>query len=346
MVNMSEDEEQLLGCINLILSINVNSLYTGEYCYKDTNLLKNIGLIRDIHKVYKYNLDKLELKKYYGKEYSFDYLSFVDVLDRVLEYFKYLDDITDNKYNFVKEFNDVISNGTLNLEYDSDGSTCTYKRIDEEHISIDIKVENNLGDVFKIIHEFFHLKNLDKIGSSSNTKSFSEFISLYFENLAMKYFSKDEEVLPFYINYLVYNFSSSFDYESELTLLTLYDKTGNIDDNLFKMYDISFDSFFDEIIELINTNDGLIFKVIDRYPYVLGSLLSNYLIYSSEFDVSDVTNNVLNIYENIDDMNFKDILKKFGLILKGEIDNEKISSSFDNLSFYLDKLYYKKKKGK
>ena len=341
---MTENQKKILDYVNLILSINVNSLYTGEYCYKDTNLLKNIRLIRTVHGEYKNNLDKLELRKYYGKEYSLDYLSFVDVLDKCLEYFKYLDGITDNKHSFVEQFNDVVSNGILNLEYDNNSSTRTYKYRNEEHTSVDIRMENTIGDVFKIIHEFFHLKNLDKIGISSNTRSFSEFISLYFENLAMKYFSKDEEVLPFYTNYLVYNFSNNFDYDSELTLLALYDKWGEIDDNLFEIYDISFDSFFDELFELMMSYDDLIFKVIDRYPYVLGSLLSNYLIYSSEFDVRDITEKVLDLYDNIDNIDFIDVLKNFAFVIKNKVNSEKISDSFDNLILHLDGLYAKKKK--
>jgi len=341
---MDEYRNKILDYFNLILGINVNSLYTGEYCYKDTNLLENSEIIKDLYIECEEKLYDLNIEQYENK-YDVEYLSFVDILDRCLEFFRYLDDITQNKYSFMEQFNNFVTNGTLNLNYNG-GSTWTNKEMSDEHSSVDIAIENNFGDVFKIIHEFFHLNNIDKLNYSSNTRSFSEFISLYFENLAMKYFSNDENVLPFYVFFNVSNFINGENGYDELDFLSTYDKYGKIDSNYFELKGMSkyTSEYLDKVGEFLNNNNNFIFDVINGYPYVLGALLSNYLIYSDSFNEKVVTDKVLDLYYNVDDKSFCDILNDFGLLIDNEININGISESYDNLNSFLGHLDSNKKR--
>jgi len=335
---MDEYRNKILDYFNLILGINVNSLYTGEYCYKDTNLLENSEIIKDLYIECEEKLYDLNIEQYENK-YDVEYLSFVDILDRCLEFFRYLDDITQNKYSFMEQFNNFVTNGTLNLNYNG-GSTWTNKKENDEHVSVDIVIKNNMGDVFKIIHEFFHLNNIDKINCSSNTRSFSEFVSLYFENLAMKYFSNMENVMPFYVLFNISNFKNGEKGFDELDFLSIYDKYGKIDENYFNINNMSkyIDEYLNKIGEFLSSNDNFIFNVINGYPYVLGVLLSNCLIYSDDFDEREVSEKVLNLYYDIDSKNFIDILKKFDFVLDNEINVKKINDSYENLGEVLTRL--------
>jgi len=197
-----------------------------------------------------------------------------------------------------------------------------------------------MGDVFKIIHEFFHLNNIDKINCSSNTRSFSEFVSLYFENLAMKYFSNMENVMPFYVLFNISNFKNGEKGFDELDFLSIYDKYGKIDENYFNINNMSkyIDEYLNKIGEFLSSNDNFIFNVINGYPYVLGVLLSNCLIYSDDFDEREVSEKVLNLYYDIDSKNFIDILKKFDFVLDNEINVKKINDSYENLGEVLTRL--------
>ena len=165
----------------------------------------------------------------------------------------------------------------------------------------------------------------------------SENISIYFETLAIKFLSDKgmfcDGVISSYLKRLIGNFGDVEKNYIELNIMYLYKKYGYIDNEIVNKLGIN-----ELVVGFINSHvDKPKIDVFDSYPYILGILVSNNLLFSN-YDEMDVTCRLLTIYDNISSYKFKDILD---MLHYDEIDTDVIAN---NSREFLNQSIYKKLK--
>lgn len=326
-------DREVIELFNKILRINVDSLNTGKYFCRDNNFYNNIEFLIDMFDKYIELLDRIGVNDYLSYRYKPVYLNSEEIEKLCHDVFLYIDSITGNKYNYCDRFKMVSNYNIFNL---SDNNDEWNTISDNCNVKVNGKLSYTVQDVISIIHEFFHLDYVNLIGLD-NVKSMSENISIYFETLAIKFLScKDmfyDGLISSYLKRLVGNFDNFPKNYVELNMMYLYKKYGFIDNDIIDRLDIS-----DMVISFINNHvDDLKIDVFDSYPYVLGILISNNLLFSNYSD-NDVTCELLNIYDNISSYNFNDIMN---ILHYYEIDTSVIA---DNSRKFLNQNIYKKLK--
>lgn len=325
--------KDVLELLNSVIKVNVDSLSTGRYFDKDNNFYDNIEFIIDMFDNYVELLDKINVDSYLCYRYKPISLTIMEIKLLCCEVFKYIDNITDNIYSFYDKFLMVSEYGMFNLSDDND----EWNTVSD---NCNVKMNGNLSytihDVISIVHEFFHLDYVNLI-SLDNVKSMSENISIYFETLAIKFLSDKgmfyDGVVSSYLKRLIGNFDSVEKNYVELNMIYLYKKYGYIDNDVVNKFGIN-----ELVIDFVNFHvDKLKIDVFDSYPYILGILISNNLLFSN-YDEKDVTCSLLSVYDNISSYRFSDILD---MLLYDELDIDVIAS---NSRKFLNQNIYKKLK--
>lgn len=324
---------EVLELLNSVIKINVDSLSTGRYFDKDNNFYDNIEFIIDMFDKYVDLLDKINVNNYLCYRYKTVNLTVMEIKFLCYEVFKYIDNITDNKYNFYDKFVMVSKCGMFNLSSNNDDWNTVS---DNYNVKVNGKLSYTINDVISIIHEFFHLDYVNLIGLD-NVKSMSENISIYFETLTIKFLSEKgmfyDEVISSYLKRLIGNFSNVEKNYIELNMMYLYKKHGRIDNEIVNKLGIN-----DLVIDFINNHvEKPKIDAFDSYPYILGILISDNLLFSN-YDEKDVTCRLLSIYDNISSYKFSDILD---MLHYNEIDTNVIANNSRN---FLNQSIYKKLK--
>ena len=136
-----------------------------------------------------------------------------------------------------------------------------------------------------------------------------------------------------YLKRLIGNFGDVEKNYIELNIMYLYKKYGYIDNDVVNKFGIN-----GLVIDFINFHvDKPKIDVFDSYPYILGILVSNNLLFSN-YDEKDVTCRLLSIYDNISSYKFNDILD---MLHYDEIDTDVIAN---NSREFLNQSIYKKLK--
>ena len=326
-------DKEVLELLNSVIKVNVDSLSTGRYFDKDNNFYDNIEFIIDMFDKYVELLDKINVNNYLGYRYKTVNLTGMEIKKLCCEVFKYIDSITDNNYNFYNRFIMVSKYGMFNLSSDNDDWNTVS---DNYNVKVNGKLSYTLHDVISIIHEFFHLDYVNLIGID-NVKSMSENISIYFETLAIKFLNRmdisGDELISSYLKRLIGNFSNIVKNYVELNMMYLYKRYSYIDNDIVNKLGIN-----ELVIDFINSHvDKPKIDVFDSYPYILGILISNNLLFSN-YNVKDVTCRLLAIYDNISSYKFSDILN---MLHYNEIDTDVIAN---NSRKFLNQSIYKKLK--
>ena len=324
---------EVLELLNSVIKVNVDSLSSGRYFDKDNNFYDNIEFIIDMFDKYVELLDKINVNNYLCYRYRSINLTSKEIKLLCYEVFKYIDNITDNNYNFYDKFVMVIKCGMFNLSSDNDDWNTVS---DNCSVKVNGKLSYTIHDVISIIHEFFHLDYVNLIGLD-NVKSMSENISIYFETLAIKFLSDKgmfyDGVISSYLKRLIGNFGDVEKNYIELNIMYLYKKYGYIDNEIVNKLGIN-----ELVVGFINSHvDKPKIDVFDSYPYILGILVSNNLLFSN-YDEMDVTCRLLTIYDNISSYKFNDILD---MLYYDEIDTDVIAN---NSREFLNQSIYKKLK--
>lgn len=326
-------DNNTLELLNKIIKINIESLNDGKYFNKDNNFYNNIDLIINMFDNYLELLEKININNYLKYKYNPVYLNKNDIKKICYDVFNYIDNITENKYNFYNRFTIVSKLGIFNIsennkEWNTTSKELTYK--------INGKLDYSIVDVISIIHEFFHLDYVN-LGKIDNVKSMSENISIYFETLAIKYLLNNEMfydgLIQSYLKRLTNNINNIEKNYIELIIIKIYKKYGNITQKLIEDLDMK-----EIIIEFINNHiDNPQIEVFDTYPYILGILISNNLLFS-KYNTNKEVLELLKIYDNINSYDFNDILEKLHYF---EFDIDNVSQ---NIREFLNKNIYKRLK--
>ena len=325
--------KEVLELLNSVIKVNVDSLSSGRYFDKDNNFYDNIEFIIDMFDKYVDLLDKINVNNYLCYRYKTINLTVTEIKLLCYEVFKYIDNITDNNYNFYDKFVMISKCGMFNLSSNNDDWNTVS---DNYNVKVNGKLSYTIYDVISIVHEFFHLDYVNLIGFD-NVKSMSENISIYFETLAIKFLSDKgmfyDGVISSYLKRLIGNFGDVEKNYVELNIMYLYKKYGYIDNEIVNKLGIN-----ELVVDFINSHvDKPKIDVFDSYPYILGILVSNNLLFSN-YNVNDVTCRLLTIYDNISSYKFNDILD---MLHYDEIDTDVIAN---NSREFLNQSIYKKLK--
>lgn len=165
----------------------LNDLFSYLYPL-DQFLLDNFKTIILINK----QINQL-LKEYDFADRTQEFLTFEDVYLKARECVSYIDE------EYLELFDSMISDGTLNFDYECPNgrstSLCIY--LSNQNIfktEINLSMSFSYCDVINLVHEFFHIVNGKVKEKSINRYILGEFISIYFELKAIEYIENKEEI--------------------------------------------------------------------------------------------------------------------------------------------------------
>lgn len=270
------------------------------------------------------------------KEYKENNLTFNDVFLLGREIIEYINP------KYLEEYDELISSGKLQFNYDGDCDSCMNFNSDIK--LIDIRRKFNYDDVAILIHEFIHYSELkEKNKTTCNYEFFTEFIAIYFEKIANKYLIEEKNVPIDEISLnsreiSLYRHNRLFDKYS--TILLAYEKIGNINENTtndFKLLKIKDNSFerkcievlqrFDKINETNNEKDSVIEMtelVNYDYKYIVGTFLAHYALEHSKIEDMVKLNDNINT-EKYANLSIEEILNTVGIKVNDEMIDETIN---------------------
>lgn len=224
---------------------------------------------------------------------------------------------------------------------------------------LNLPLEYCLDDVVSLVHEFFHFHSILAKLEPSKNRALAEFPSIYFEMLASQFlikkgYSKEEISLNFRIvdsayNYKIvapimqfliqYHTKGKIDYEYIQTLIeeTLdahiiyYKSVGMTEEEIKNEFEklgynkskeeIAFNMVYDLNYLLVKYDES----VLDRYPYLLGTILANKAI-EDKVSPTEIIK-ISDIQRTIENPN--KILEQFGIYLNN-LDNTKENTRIYN----------------
>ena len=244
---------------------------------------------------------------------------------------------------YLEEYDELISSGKLQFNYDGDCDSCMHFNSDIKFI--DIGRQFNYEDVITLIHEFIHYSELkEKNRITYNYDFFTEFIAIYFEKIVNKYLIEEKKVPIDEISLnsreiSLYRHNREF-YKYSVILLA-YEKIGNINENttndlekLMKFKDDSFEQKcinllqrFDKINETNNEKDSVI-KMTElvnyNYKYIVGTFLAHYALEHSKIEDMVKLNDNINT-EKYANLSIEEILNTVGIKVNDEMIDETIN---------------------
>lgn len=259
--------------------------------------------------------------------------------------------------NYLKDFDNLIKNGTLNFSYTNeyrDSEFIYYYKL--QTAVININREFNYQDVILLVHEFFHYTSGRRTVLSENWYLFTEFIAIFFELNANKSL-KNEGVSPEEMNayFRLNNLSDHINaYQEYSSVLTAFTNFGYINDfivehisdyfdyinkedfekdctKLLKRFEkieeeyrmeIMYDKVFNEVEFAYRLSD--LFK--DNYRYILGIMLAFYANdYCTKQSIIDLNDNINKI--KYFEMDKYELLNSIGIDLNEEDFTKKVSVS-------------------
>ena len=342
---MDKEKEVILNNINRIIKLNLESLNNGKYFKNDINLINNLDFFDKLYDEYVYFIESINLESYLQCKYEPMHISKGKMLFLVKEIFGYFDSITDYRFKFNELFNKLLEEKVLTINEESNEWNIEKKG---NNYQVNANLSYNIGDVISFVHEFFHIDSIERI-SDNNVKSFSEFFSIYFETLAIEYLKNKYDyydgLIYFYINRVGELYIKFDECYEELFFLKSYNEYGPIEEQT--LTDMGYNTEDNDLWNLfkefcIKHFDNPKLKIINNYPYLLGVMVSNYLLFSNSDDISTITNKVLDLYINIDNLQFEDILKELDFHIDSNSYNSKIEESIKNIRLSLSNTYCKK----
>lgn len=252
--------------------------------------------------------------------------------------------------NYLDMFDKLINSGQLDFSFDSEYDDSYFQRINSSISIININREFNYNDVVALIHEFIHYTNgYDK--SSINRYVLTEFFSIYFETMCIKYLidkgiNKDEIG---YADRLQTTYNKALNMYFYEMILASYYNFGCIDYDMTYKYigKIKKTGFDDEIIHLLkfferyksskkDDADGKLEEMCSEnfcsdYRYIFGTLLAFYAYEYCDVQKIIYLNDHINDYE-YSSISIIDILKKIGV----DFDNDFLGCCFGSIEDYMN----------
>ena len=278
-------------------------------------------------------------------------LSFNDVFLLGREIIEYINP------KYLEEYDELISSGKLEFNYDGDGDSCMRFKLNSDIKFIDIRRQFNYEDVITLIHEFIHYSELkEKNEITYNRHFFTEFIAIYFEKIANKYLIEEKNVpideIPLNSREISLYYHNREFYKYSVILLA-YDKFGNINknttndlDKLLKFKDNSFEKEciellqkFDKINELNNEKDSVIEMtelVNYNYKYIVGTFLAHYALEYSKIEDMVKLNDNINT-EEYANLSVEEILNTVGIKINEEMINQTVDIIKNSINHYEEK---------
>lgn len=322
--------------LNDYLNIIFKQLEKNDYFF-----LENLCPIGYLNESFLHFIKQYELQE--NKEEN--YLSYEDVYNIAREI------ISNFNSEYLEEYDKLIEDGTIDFNYEKDGSGCCSKLENDRKI-INIERIFNYTDVVNLIHEFIHHTNSEK-NVTINRYLLTEFLSIYFEIYAQQYLiehyhvSKDSIGINDRMKDSIKGSKSICWY---FIPFNIYFNTGNIDENSYQFtkYFVKEEkeSFDDECRILLKNCEKeeqkyrrkilyekefkenefakeLVYNLgfTTSYRYLLGTILAYYAI--DHVDVKNIVslNNFVNSDESAN-MSIYNLLYKFGIDLNGDFVNK------------------------
>ena len=276
-----------------------------------------------------------------------DCFSFLEIFDKAKDLMKKI------APDYVDDFNNIMSNGILDVNYDRLNIPYKERKIGQSYYSnkntnkpsIEIDESFNYDAIAVLIHEYFHKSN----DSKNRTRYLlTEFISIYFEMytyelLKQEGIETDRLDIKFRLNDL---YECSDFINDKAFFLYTYDQLGNFDDNTYKFINyvrITKEEFdkdllyelqdFEKKEDRYNKNENIKkrYPIIDYYlsqeysqdyKYFMGALLAYYSLY--HLNKEDVLRLNEALIKN-QKITFKEALKVLGISINDEFIDECIN---------------------
>lgn len=246
---------------------------------------------------------------------------------------------------YLKEYDELIVSGKLNFDYDNKYSSCCILKAKNGIIAkyIDISRKFNYEDVINLIHEFFHYTQIKDSYMTYNYEFLTEFISIYFEQLATNYLVKEKHIpiSELNINLRIIDFlRNNNSFKRYAIILLAYENLGDINKNTINEIDkkiglkdiyfeeecINFLKKLDEINEL-SLDEEKINKMVSlvnlNYRYIIGTILAYYALkYSNLENMIELNDKINNEYA---DKLVEEILEKVNIKINKEMINESLN---------------------
>lgn len=309
-------------------------LYYDELKEDIPELINNINLINDeiyyLIQLYYFHEEELNAGKY---EIKFD------------------------KYAVINEAKNILHN--LNPQYENKflellhSKKIIFGKFDKScttNSKIYIKQKNNIEDIFVIIHEFFHFIHLEKYNynmENAEWYTLTEMIAIMFEfyallNMYNNHIYKNE-IRKYILKLISGIYIRSDEIVIEATILNIYDKFKKIDDEAFNKYK-KIKKIPDDFIELINklALKGNPFIYHENATYIFAFPLA--LVAATKMNMDDeYLTKVLNVFDNINNYNIKEILDNLDLsyIISKENNYENLYQVMIQIDEFIDSVYEK-----
>ena len=201
-------------------------------------------------------------------------------------------------YKMLEKFDEVISNGIVNINEEADEKedsyyVAFYKQNKLCREQIELKLDYTTDDIRKIVHEFIHLY-YNVPNRSQNYIFLIEFFSIYFEEYARNFMEKyNDESLKISSISRINRFLQSVNFIQHFIIVFItYKNLGDLSNKsqieLKEICHINYNSFEQKCYELLELFESENNNIANAYKYIVGTILAYYCI--DKVDVKIVLN--------------------------------------------------------
>ena len=293
-----------------------------------------------------------------------NYLTFLDVYEKAFSIIKKINPAYLNRYE------KILDNGTLDFSYNNFYEDSYYEYDFKTKIEqININRTFNYTDVVLLIHEFFHLLNSNTNKNLKNNYLLTEFVSIYFELIAIKQLILegfvDEVDYSSRLENTYFHMKHFLDYSP---ILLSFREFGCVDDDSYKLinkyfYEMSQKefliktkkilSFLDKKYEQYKKNtkfnsfysDNIYLILSDcfnsNYRYIIGSICAFYALYNCDIkDIILLNDNLKN--EQLDNYSLIELLSMLKINIQDNNFVYDVTNSVNNYVNFVEKRKEKK----